>query len=83
MGNTKDSAAHKVPILDLAENDDQHFKTYMSKSMKKAIHRFAVREGMTDSEAGRYMFKLAFEHPSVFGGYEEINSLRSPLVEHR
>ncbi len=83
MNNTKDSAAHKVPILDLAENDDQHFKTYMSKSMKKAIHRYATREGMTDSEAGRHLFKIAFQDPSVYGGYEEINSLRSPLVEHR
>ncbi|AHG24471.1 hypothetical protein PBI_DAMIEN_80 [Mycobacterium phage Damien] len=83
MADTKDSAAHKLPLLDLAENDDQHFKTYMSRSMKKAIQRFARREGMTDSEAGRYMFKLAFEHPSVYGGYEEINSLRAPLTESR
>lgn len=83
MGETKDSAAHKIPTLDLGENEDQHYKTYMSKSMKKAIQRFARREGMTDSEAGRYMFKLAFEHPSVYGGYEEIISLRSPLTEQR
>lgn len=83
MGDTKDSAAYKFPILDLAEIDDQHFKVYMSKSMKNAIKRYARREGISDSEAGRRMFLLAFKDSSVFGGYQEINSLHSALVDHR
>jgi hypothetical protein len=49
MGEAKDSAAHKIPTLDLGENEDQHYKTYMSKSMKKAIQRFARRDPMSGS----------------------------------
>lgn len=67
----------KLPVIDFGENDDQHFKTYLSKSLKDAIQKFAAREGLKDSEAGRILFLIALENPLVFGGYEATNSSRS------
>lgn len=63
------------PQIDVAENNDQQYKIYMSKSMKHTIKAFARREGMTDSEAGRALMLRAFNDPGVFGGYDLINSL--------
>lgn len=75
MANNKDQP--ELPEIDMSELDDQHFKTYMSKSMKAAVRRFARREGLTDSEAGRVLILVAFQSPGVFGGYRPINTSKN------
>ena len=59
-----------LPIVDLTENRDAHFKIYTEPSLRRAIHAYARREGLTDSEAGRQLLLIAFCDKNVFGGYK-------------
>lgn len=38
------------------EPRSEHCKTYVEKTLKKAITNFAIREGLTFSEAGRELW---------------------------
>ena len=59
-----------LPVIDLTENRDAHYKIYLEPSLRKAIHAYARLEGLTDSEAGRQLFLIAFCDKNVYGGYK-------------
>ena len=60
----------QMPVIDLEENRIAHNKTYTEPSLRKAIQEYARREGLTDSEAGRQLWLIAFCDKNVFGGYK-------------
>jgi hypothetical protein len=62
--------ADEKPTIDLSENRVAHNKTYTEPSLRKAIQAYARREGLTDSEAGRQLWLIAFCDKNVFGGYK-------------
>lgn len=59
-----------LPVIDLTENRVAHNKTYTEPSLRKAIQAYARREGLTDSEAGRQLWLIAFCDKNVYGGYK-------------
>ena len=59
-----------LPVVDVSENRDAHNKTYTEPSLRKAIQAYARREGLTDSEAGRQLWLIAFCDKNVYGGYK-------------
>jgi hypothetical protein len=59
-----------MPVIDLSENRVAHNKVYTEPSLRKAVHAYARREGLTDSEAGRQLWLIAFCDKNVFGGYK-------------
>jgi hypothetical protein len=72
--------AEEMPVVDLSENRTAHNKTYTEPSLRKAIHAYARREGLTDSEAGRQLWLIAFCDKNVFGGYKTKGY---PVREHK
>lgn len=69
-----------MPVIDLTETRNSNNKTYTEPSLRKAIHAYARREGLTDSEAGRQLWLIAFCDKNVFGGYKTKGT---PVRQHR
>lgn len=61
-----------APVIDVSELDDQHYKTYMSKSLKTAIKRLAVHQHISESELGRRFFMEGLK--THYGELKLINS---------
>lgn len=47
--------------IDPTEKRDQHCKVYVESSVKKAIDKFATRNHMSFSEAGRHLMIYALD----------------------
>lgn len=48
--------------IEPTEKRDQHCKIYVERSVKKEIDRYATRNAMSFSEAGRELMIYALEH---------------------
>lgn len=70
-----------MPVIDYEELRDEHAKAYVERSVKRAAQRFARREGISDSEAIRFLILRGLEHPSVFGGYRLKSKIASEQAE--